>query len=119
MLAKGGRRTLHAEHQVPYLVYSDQWYGYDDVESIRTKARWLKTKGYGLCIQIRFSERNSKGGAFFWSLDMDDFNGQCSNGGGVRYPLIRVLGEELGTGSNQAKDDVVATTKAVRDNFAY
>ena len=37
MLSNGAKRVWHAEHQVPYLIYDDQWFGYDDEASISNK----------------------------------------------------------------------------------
>jgi hypothetical protein len=38
MLAKGAKRVWHTENEVPYLVDGDQWFSYDDVQSIENKA---------------------------------------------------------------------------------
>lgn len=37
MLADGAKRHWDSEQQVPYLVYGDQWFGYDDEESVSNK----------------------------------------------------------------------------------
>ena len=39
MLSSGATRYWHAEQQVPFLVNGDEWWSYDDVESIRKKVR--------------------------------------------------------------------------------
>ncbi|EFO12380.2 hypothetical protein LOAG_16153 [Loa loa] len=61
------------------MVKGNQWYGYDNEETIRIKMKWLKEKGYG--------------GAFIWTLDFDDFKGtSCGKG---PYPLLNAINNEL------------------------
>ncbi|KAK2186799.1 hypothetical protein NP493_188g01013 [Ridgeia piscesae] len=72
-------RYWNKEQKVPYLVYGDQWYGYDDETSLAWKVYWLKKGGYG--------------GWMVWSLDMDDFRGKFCNKG--RYPLITAMNRML------------------------
>ncbi|XP_043487176.1 probable chitinase 10 [Polistes fuscatus] len=80
MLQNGAAYIWDDEMKVPYLVYGDQWVGFDDERSIRNKMHWLKSAGYG--------------GAMVWTVDMDDFNG-TSCVGNVKYPLIGAIREEL------------------------
>ncbi|VIO90599.1 Uncharacterized protein BM_BM8301 [Brugia malayi] len=71
--------TVHQEGVGAYMVKGDQWYGYDNEETIRIKMKWLKEKGYG--------------GAFIWALDFDDFTGKsCGKG---PYPLLNAISSEL------------------------
>jgi len=82
MLAVSGtRRVWSSEQQVPYLIYGgNQWVGYDDPESLKIKAAWARTSGFG--------------GWMIWTLDLDDFTGsQCS---GTTYPLLRAINDGTG-----------------------
>ncbi|XP_040048414.2 acidic mammalian chitinase [Gasterosteus aculeatus] len=69
--------TVHwiDEQSVPYAIKGNEWVGFDNKRSYQIKAQYLKEKNFG--------------GAFIWSLDLDDFSGQfCGQG---KYPLIRYL----------------------------
>ncbi|XP_060930121.1 chitinase-3-like protein 2 [Limanda limanda] len=59
--------TVHwiADQKVPYAITENQWVGFDDTLSISTKVSYLKAKSFG--------------GAFVWSLDLDDFSGKFCN----------------------------------------
>ncbi|XP_064162097.1 acidic mammalian chitinase-like [Anguilla rostrata] len=68
------------EQRVPYATHGDSWVGYDNKESFANKVQWV--------------QGNNLGGAFVWSLDMDDFAGQfCADG---KYPLVNHLRNSLG-----------------------
>jgi len=66
------------EQQVPFAYRDDQWVGFDDERSLRTKVAWLKTEGFG--------------GIMIWSVDLDDFRGYCGTG---KYPLTKAMVKEL------------------------
>ncbi|XP_027976052.1 chitotriosidase-1 isoform X2 [Eumetopias jubatus] len=76
---KGAIEHRIKDQKVPYAFQGNQWVGFDDVESFKTKASYLKQKGLG--------------GAMVWALDMDDFAGFFCNQG--LYPLIKALQLEL------------------------
>ncbi|KAH7726121.1 CBN-CHT-1 protein [Aphelenchoides avenae] len=82
MLSKGGKRTWDDKTKTPYLQSGDQWFTYDDEQSIKEKADYIKANGYR--------------GAFFWTLDNDDFDGKCPKSNGKRYPLIGTVAKVLG-----------------------
>ncbi|KAB0794995.1 hypothetical protein PPYR_11834 [Photinus pyralis] len=63
----------------PYAYYGDQWVGYDDVESIQEKAKYIKSHGFG--------------GAVAWTVDLDDFLNKCCQ---QTFPLLRSLNKGLG-----------------------
>ncbi|CAG2111636.1 unnamed protein product [Medioppia subpectinata] len=78
MMKNGATYIWDDEQKVPYLVDGDQWVGFDDERSIKAKVKWLLDNDYA--------------GAMVWTVDMDDFSGNCA---GRKYPLIEIMGEEL------------------------
>ncbi|XP_056639626.1 probable chitinase 10 isoform X1 [Diorhabda sublineata] len=66
------------EQQVPFAYRENQWVGFDDERSLKTKMAWLKEEGFG--------------GIMIWSVDMDDFRGTC---GGDKFPLLNAMRQEL------------------------
>ncbi|RVE70894.1 hypothetical protein OJAV_G00068520 [Oryzias javanicus] len=72
---KGASIHLIEDQKVPFATKQNEWVGYDDKDSYNTKVRYMKNNRFG--------------GAFVWSLDLDDFAGQfCGQG---NYPLIKHL----------------------------
>uniref|UniRef100_A0A3Q3LUU2 Chitotriosidase-1-like n=1 Tax=Labrus bergylta TaxID=56723 RepID=A0A3Q3LUU2_9LABR len=63
----GVQNHLISDQKVPYATTENQWVGFDDTTSISTKINYLKA--------------NKFGGAFVWSLDLDDFRGEFCNQG--------------------------------------
>ncbi|KAM9342425.1 acidic mammalian chitinase-like [Pholidichthys leucotaenia] len=95
---QGGSVYWIKEQQVPYAVKGNEWVGFDNKQSYEIKAKFLKDNKYG--------------GAFIWSLDLDDFTGQfCGQGS---YPLITHLRSLLDSGvtPNPTTPAPVVTTNA-------
>lgn len=51
------------EQQNPICVSGDQWLGYDNEQSVRAKAQYIRNRGLG--------------GAMIWTIDKDDVHGRC------------------------------------------
>jgi len=56
------------------------WFGYADQQSFADELAWLIQKDLA--------------GAFVWSLDLDDFRGNCSSSNGT-YPLVKTMQSTL------------------------
>uniref|UniRef100_A0A3Q3F107 Chitotriosidase-1-like n=1 Tax=Labrus bergylta TaxID=56723 RepID=A0A3Q3F107_9LABR len=69
----GVQNHLISDQKVPYATTENQWVGFDDTTSISTK----------VIISNKF------GGAFVWSLDLDDFRGEFCNQG--KCPFVSQL----------------------------
>ncbi|KAH9365375.1 hypothetical protein HPB48_011413 [Haemaphysalis longicornis] len=79
----------------PYAFKDDQWVGFDDEQMIREKARYILSKRLA--------------GAMVWTVDNDDFRGQC---GGEQSPLITALRKALlgGETNNDAEEQQEAAS---------
>ncbi|XP_013145577.1 PREDICTED: mucin-5AC [Papilio polytes] len=60
----------------PVAFRGNQWVGYDDIDIVKKKAEYVAENGLG--------------GIMFWSIDNDDFRGNCH---GKPYPLIEAAKE--------------------------
>ncbi|XP_062834574.1 chitotriosidase-1 isoform X2 [Anolis carolinensis] len=77
---EGATTEVIEQQKVPYSFKGNQWVGYDDVNSIKTKVAYMK--------------QNNLGGGMVWAMDLDDFGGSFCNQG--KYPLLQTLRRELG-----------------------
>ncbi|KAM4610682.1 acidic mammalian chitinase-like [Polymixia lowei] len=83
------------DQQVPYATKGNEWAGFDNKRSFEAKVRYLKDNRFG--------------GAFVWSLDLDDFAGRfCGQG---NYTLIKHLRSLLD--SDEDLTPATATPKPV------
>ncbi|XP_053674360.1 probable chitinase 2 [Anopheles nili] len=70
---------LVAQSAVKYAYRDDQWITFDGVETIGTKVKYAMDKKLG--------------GVMFWTIDTDDFQGDCHN---EAYPLLLTALRTLG-----------------------
>lgn len=63
----------------PSAHYKDQWVGFDDIDTVRQKGKYILENGFG--------------GAAAWTVDLDDFTNRCCL---EPFPLLRSLNRALG-----------------------
>lgn len=68
--------------QVPYAYLKDQWVTYEDWRSVGAKIRFVKEKRLN--------------GALIWSVDADDFRGECGEPHSLTRIIVSLIGD-LGT----------------------
>ncbi|XP_052896663.1 probable chitinase 2 [Anopheles moucheti] len=68
-----------AQNAVKYAYRDDQWLTFDGIETIATKVKYAMDKKLG--------------GIMFWTIDTDDFQGDCHN---EAYPLLQTALRTLG-----------------------
>ncbi|XP_077294006.1 chitotriosidase-1-like [Arctopsyche grandis] len=71
-------KVFDDDRKVPYMYWSNQWVGYDDLNSAKLKVDYIKEFNLG--------------GAMVWSVDYDDFRGHCGKG---KSPMLTLLNKEL------------------------
>lgn len=80
-LGDGTWTTVYDEQQkTPFSYSGDQWVGYDNVKSVRTKAQYVRDMKLG--------------GIMIWSIDSDDHNNVC---GGGKFPLLNAINDVIKT----------------------
>lgn len=73
-----GWSVVQSDDTGPYAYHGDQWVSFENVESIHAKAKYI--------------HNTNLGGAMVWTLDFDDFRGNCGCG---NYPLLTALNQAM------------------------
>lgn len=85
------------DYQAPYAYNDRLWVGFDDLESISIKAQYARSMGLG--------------GVMMWSIETDDFTGNCH---GEKFPLLnrikRVMNGKFSGGSTTTTSTTTTTT---------
>ena len=71
----------HGKTRTPFLFKGNQVISYDDDISIRKK--------------VRYAKKAQLAGIMVWSIETDDFSGQCKHAKYKNYPLLRSIKSEL------------------------
>lgn len=87
-------KTPNATAMGPYAFRGEDWVSFDDEEIVKRKAEYSVEIGLG--------------GLMYWTLDNDDFRGDCS---GRTHPLIKAGREGLESGLNRLKAATSTTTE--------
>ncbi|XP_037027541.1 probable chitinase 2 [Bradysia coprophila] len=74
----GWKITYLRNSAAKYASKGDQWISFDDVDTVQQKVRFVKEKNLA--------------GVMLWSIDTDDFHGDCF---GESYPLLSAINREL------------------------
>ncbi|XP_071447630.1 probable chitinase 2 isoform X2 [Hetaerina americana] len=91
-------RSYDETSKTPYVMKEDHWISYDDEESMKEK--------------VKFAMANDLAGIMIWSIDTDDFHGDCSGDSGSnskKFPLLNAVNdaieESLTAKTNEIPDD--------------
>lgn len=71
---KGWTVVIDGHYKAPYAYKNRQWIGFDDVESVASKVDYIR--------------KMNLGGGMIWSLETDDFRGECEH---FRFPLLTTI----------------------------
>ncbi|UYV73398.1 Cht9, partial [Cordylochernes scorpioides] len=82
----GWTRVWDNDYKAPYAYHGNQWVGYDDLPSIKIKLSLIPM------LQTEYLKKKGLGGGMVWSLETDDFRGNCGDG---KYPIITEIMEGL------------------------
>jgi len=94
------RLVWQKAHQAPFMSRDTMWVSYDDDNSLGLKVAYA-TQTQGLA------------GVMVWSVDTDDFRGNCGAG---RYPLLRAINRAIGAGPAAAPEKPEVTHDVEGDN---
>lgn len=78
MKSHGWKQFYDTNYSVYYAVNDFTWFGFDSVQQVIRKSKFIKRHGLG--------------GVMFWSIDTDDYNNDCLQG---QFPLINSALTEL------------------------
>nr|AAX69085.1 teratocyte released chitinase [Toxoneuron nigriceps] len=100
MLQKRDWNVIYDEERcAPYAYKDQQWVGFDNIKSIREKAQLAK--------------KMDLGGAMIWSVETDDFHGDC----GEKYPLLKTLNAVLRGGKEVSNtEDIIGLAEGSSNN---
>uniref|UniRef100_A0A4W6DKF6 chitinase n=1 Tax=Lates calcarifer TaxID=8187 RepID=A0A4W6DKF6_LATCA len=89
------------DQRVPYATTKNKWVGFDNKDSLDIKVSYLKANNFG--------------GAFVWSLDMDDFSGQfCKQGKNPFISHLHTLLVPASTTTAPSNTTAAPTTKTTQ-----
>lgn len=78
--------TINSTNLWTYIYKGNKWIGFDDIDNVAEKAKYV--------------DENNLGGVMIWSIDTDDFHGNCH---GISFPLVKTINLVLSHKNQQIK----------------